>query len=62
VAARACKAMKKTVKDWFNGLASDFYDAGIHKLVTRYNNFLNFHQDYVEEYLSSVVMTLNNLF
>jgi hypothetical protein len=25
---------KKTVKDWFNGLAADFYDAGIQKLVT----------------------------
>jgi hypothetical protein len=24
--------VKKTVKDWFNGLAADFYDAGIQKL------------------------------
>jgi hypothetical protein len=25
--------VKKTVKDFFNGLAADFYDAGIQKLV-----------------------------
>jgi hypothetical protein len=25
--------VKKTVEDWFNGLAADFYDAGIQKLV-----------------------------
>jgi hypothetical protein len=25
---------KTTVKDWFSGLVADFYDAGIHKLVT----------------------------
>jgi hypothetical protein len=28
------KKLKKTVKDWFNGLAADFYNAGIQKLVT----------------------------
>jgi hypothetical protein len=26
--------VKKTVKDWFTGLATDFYDAGIQKFVT----------------------------
>jgi hypothetical protein len=26
--------MKKMVKDWLNGLAADFYDAGIQKLIT----------------------------
>jgi histone-lysine N-methyltransferase SETMAR len=26
--------VKKTVKDWFSGLAADLYDAGIQKLVT----------------------------
>jgi hypothetical protein len=26
--------VKKTVKDWFNGLAADFYDADIQKLIT----------------------------
>jgi hypothetical protein len=40
--------VKKTVKDWFNGLAADFYDAGIQKLVTRYK-CLNLHGDYVEK-------------
>jgi hypothetical protein len=29
--------VKKTVKDWFIGLAADFYDTGIQKLVTRYD-------------------------
>jgi hypothetical protein len=26
--------VKKMVKDWFNGLAADFYDAGLQKLIT----------------------------
>jgi hypothetical protein len=26
--------VKKTLKDWFRGLAAVFYDAGIQKLVT----------------------------
>jgi hypothetical protein len=26
--------VKKTVRDWFGGLAADFYIAGIQKLVT----------------------------
>jgi hypothetical protein len=26
--------VKKTVKDWFNGLAADLYNAGIQKLIT----------------------------
>jgi hypothetical protein len=26
--------VNKTVRDWFNGLAADFYDAGTQKLVT----------------------------
>jgi hypothetical protein len=25
---------KKTVSDWLSGLATDFYDAGIQKLIT----------------------------
>jgi hypothetical protein len=41
------KKLKKTVKDWFCGLAADFYDAGIQKLVTRYK-CLNLQGDYVE--------------
>jgi hypothetical protein len=42
------KKLKKTVKDWFNGLAVDFCDGGIQKLVTRYK-CLNLHGDYVEK-------------
>jgi hypothetical protein len=30
-----CEEVKTTVKDRFTGMAADFYDAGIHKLVTR---------------------------
>jgi hypothetical protein len=41
--------VKKTVRDWFNGLAADFYDAGIQKLITRYDKWLNLHGDYVEK-------------
>jgi hypothetical protein len=41
--------VKKTVKDWFSGLAADFQDAGIYKLVTRYDMCLNLHGDYAEK-------------
>jgi hypothetical protein len=34
--------VNKTVKVWFNGLAADFYDAGIQKLVAQYETCLNF--------------------
>jgi hypothetical protein len=37
-----------SVKDWFNGLAADFYDAGIQKLITQYKG-LNLYVDYVEK-------------
>jgi hypothetical protein len=40
--------VKKTVKDWFNGLAAGFCDAGIQKLVTGYK-CLNLCGDYVEQ-------------
>jgi hypothetical protein len=26
--------VKKTIKDWFSGLAADFYDAHIQELIT----------------------------
>lgn len=39
----------KTVKDWFNGLTADFYNAGIQKLVTQYDKCLNLQGDYVEK-------------
>jgi hypothetical protein len=43
--------VKKTVKNWFSGLAADSYDAGIQKLVTRYDKCLNLNLrgDYVEK-------------
>jgi hypothetical protein len=41
--------VKKRVKDWFNGLAADFYDAGMQKLITRYDKGPNLHVDYVEK-------------
>jgi hypothetical protein len=48
--AHAWVEMKKTVKDWFNGLAADFYDADIKQLVIRYDKCLNLHGDYVEKF------------
>jgi hypothetical protein len=42
------KKLKKTVKNWFNGLAADCYGAGVQKLVTRYDKCLDLHGDYVE--------------
>jgi hypothetical protein len=42
--------VKKTVKVRFNdGLAADFYDAGIQKLITCYNKCLHLHEDFVEK-------------
>jgi hypothetical protein len=41
--------VKKAGKDWLNGLAADFYDTGMQKLVTRYDKCLDLHGDYVEK-------------
>jgi hypothetical protein len=41
--------LKKMVKDWFSGLAADFCDAGIQKLVTRCNQCMNIHGNNVEK-------------
>jgi hypothetical protein len=41
--------VKQTVKDWFHGLVADFYDAGIQKLIARYDKCPNLHWDYVEK-------------
>jgi hypothetical protein len=46
---RSDEEVKKTVTDWFSGLAADFYCAGIQKLVKRYDKCLNLHGDYVEK-------------
>jgi hypothetical protein len=40
--------VKRRVKDWFNGLAADFYDEGIQKIVTRYDKCMKLHGDYVK--------------
>jgi hypothetical protein len=40
--------VKQTVEGWCSGLAADFYDAGIQKLVTRCDKWLNHHKDYAE--------------
>jgi hypothetical protein len=40
--------VKEMVKDWSSGLVADFCNAGIQKLVTRYE-CLNLHGDYVEK-------------
>jgi hypothetical protein len=37
--------VKMMVKDRFNGLAVDLYDARIQKLVTRSDNCPNLHRD-----------------
>jgi hypothetical protein len=39
--------VKETVTDWLNGLASDFYDEGIVKLVQHLDKCLNRNRDYV---------------
>jgi hypothetical protein len=41
-------AIKKMVKDWFNELVADIYDAGILPLITRYK-CLHLQGDYVEK-------------
>jgi histone-lysine N-methyltransferase SETMAR len=41
--------MKETVKDWLNGLAADFHDEGIIKLVQHLDKCLNRSGDYVEK-------------
>jgi hypothetical protein len=46
---RSDEEVKKTVKDWFNGLAADLYNTGTEKLVTRYDKCLNLHGGYVEK-------------
>jgi hypothetical protein len=38
--------VKETVSDWLNGLAADFYDEGIVKLVERLDKYLNHNGDY----------------
>jgi hypothetical protein len=54
--------VKKTIKDWFNGLVADFYDAGIQKLVTWYDKCLNLHGHYVEKWFQVCSNDVKQLF
>jgi hypothetical protein len=40
---------KKTIPDWLNGLAADFYDDGIIHFVQRLEKCLNHNGDYLEK-------------
>jgi histone-lysine N-methyltransferase SETMAR len=46
---RSNEDVKKMDKDWFSGLAADFYNTGMQKLVTQCNRCLNLHGNYVEK-------------
>jgi len=41
--------LQEEVMTWFKGLAADFYDSGIQKLVSRLNKCLDNAGDYVEK-------------
>jgi hypothetical protein len=41
--------VKMVAKDWLNGLASNLYDAGIQKLITRNNKCFILHGNYVKK-------------
>jgi histone-lysine N-methyltransferase SETMAR len=41
--------VKETVTAWLNGLAAEFYDEGIIKLLSRLDKCLNLYGDYVEK-------------
>jgi len=41
--------VEEEVMTWFNGLAADFYDSGIQKLVPRLNKCLDNASDYTEK-------------
>jgi len=41
--------VQEEVMTWFKGLAADFYDSGIQKLVPRLNKCFENGDDYVEK-------------
>jgi len=41
--------VQEEVMTWFKGLAADFYDSGVEKLVPRLNKCLDNPGDYVEK-------------
>jgi hypothetical protein len=53
--------VKKMVRDWFNGMAADFYNASIQKLITQYE-CLNFYGDYSRNDLRSDSNTAKQFF
>ena len=50
--------VKEEVMTWFKGLAADFYDSGIQKLVPRLNKCLDNASDYVGK--QSYVQTIHS--
>jgi hypothetical protein len=49
LAGKSLMTMQEEVMTWFEGLAADFYDSAIHKLVPRLNKYLDNAGDYVEK-------------
>jgi hypothetical protein len=45
----ATDEVKETVTGWLNGLAADFHDEGIMKLVQHLDKYLNRNGDYIEK-------------
>ena len=43
------EVQEEEVMTWFEGLAADFYDSGIQKMVSRLNKYLDNVGDYVEK-------------
>jgi histone-lysine N-methyltransferase SETMAR len=43
------EALMEGVKTWLSSQAADFFDTGIHKLIPRYDKYLNSGGNYVEK-------------
>jgi len=41
--------VQEEVMTWFRGQAADFYDSGIHKMVSRFTKCLDNASDYIEK-------------
>jgi hypothetical protein len=41
--------VKAAIREWYNELAAEVYDKGIHKLISCYKKCLNVGGDYVEK-------------
>jgi hypothetical protein len=50
------------VETWLSSQVADFFDAGVHKLIPRYDKCLNSGGDYVESSLSMHVFLAYNIF